>query len=137
MSIHQENAMNDTPSSSTQFNTLAQNAMAKADEAIVHGRKVADGALDTLQDKASDLVGVAPSTLSRVAAQVDEMTRRGVEMARAARESAREQAAQASDRTVSYIQEEPVKAVLIAAAAGAGIAALVAMLSRGKRANQR
>lgn len=125
--------MNDTQTTlPNTFDTIAQQATSKADAAIDSARKAADGALDTLQDKASHLAAVAPGTLSRVAAQVDELTRRGIDRAKEASDTARERAALAGDRTVSYIKNEPVKAVLIAAAAGAGIAALIGLIARSK-----
>lgn len=112
------------------YDAMAQSATDKADAMIASTRRAADDALDSLQDKANNLASVAPSTLSRVAAQVDELTRNGVERAKAATDLAREQATRAGDRTVSYIKDEPVKAVLIAALAGAGIAALIGLLNR-------
>jgi ElaB/YqjD/DUF883 family membrane-anchored ribosome-binding protein len=42
----------------------------------------------------------------------------------------RDQAQRASDGTVSYIRDEPVKAVLIAAAAGAIVVALMGLLRK-------
>lgn len=128
--------MNDfnTPASNPgHFDDLAQKATDKADQAIGQARKAADGALDTLQDKASHLAAVAPGTLSRVAAQVDELTRRGIERAKTATDTAKDQAARAGDRTVTYIRDEPVRSVLVAAAAGAAIAMLIGIVSRTRR----
>lgn len=124
--------MNDTTLAPTAYDTLAQKATDRAEDAIGSARKAADSALDSLQDKASHLATVAPGTLSKVAAQIDELTNRGVERAKAASATAREQAARAGDRTVSYIKDEPVKSVLIAAAAGAAIAALIGLVARTK-----
>lgn len=118
---------------SASYDKLAQKATDKADDLIGTARKAADGALDSLQDKASQLAAVAPGTLSRVAAQIDDLTRRGMERAQTATETARDQASRAGDRTVGYIRDEPVKSVLIAAAAGAAIAALIGMVSRTRR----
>jgi len=44
----------------------------------------------------------------------------------------RDRAHRASDHTVGYIRDEPVKAILIAVAAGAAIAALASLLSRSR-----
>lgn len=125
--------MNDAQLNPTAYDAMAQKATEQADQAIGSARKAADGALDTLQEKASHLAAVAPGTLSRVAAQIDEMTRRGMDRARSATETARDQAARAGDRTAGYIRDEPLKSVLIAAAAGAGIAALIGLLARSPR----
>jgi ElaB/YqjD/DUF883 family membrane-anchored ribosome-binding protein len=124
--------MNDTTLAPSTYDNLAHKATDRAEEAIGTARKAADGALDSLQDKASHLAAVAPGTLSKVAAQIDELTQRSMERARSATVNAREQASRASDRTVSYIKDEPVKSVLIAAAAGAAIAALIGLVARTK-----
>jgi ElaB/YqjD/DUF883 family membrane-anchored ribosome-binding protein len=42
----------------------------------------------------------------------------------------KDKVAQAGDRSVGYIRDEPVKSVLIAAAAGAALAALIGWASR-------
>jgi ElaB/YqjD/DUF883 family membrane-anchored ribosome-binding protein len=124
--------MNDSQIAPTSYDTLAHKATDKADEAIGNARKAADGALDSLQEKATHMAAMAPSTLSRVAAQIDELTRRGIDRAKTASDTAKDQAARAGDRTVGYIRDEPVKSVLIAAAAGAAIAALIGLVARSK-----
>jgi ElaB/YqjD/DUF883 family membrane-anchored ribosome-binding protein len=58
------------------------------------------------------------------------LAREGIAKARQASQALRERASHASEATVSYIQHEPVKAVLIAAAVGAAGAALVGWLNR-------
>ncbi len=125
--------MNHTPIYPDLVDTIAHRAADKADAAIGSMRQVTDTALDTLQDKADQLAGVAPGTLSRIAAQSDELTRRSIERAREASEVAKDQAARAGDRTVGYIRDEPVKSVLIAVAAGAAIAALIGALARTRQ----
>ncbi len=44
----------------------------------------------------------------------------------------RKQAHQASDRTVDYIRDDPIKAMLIAAATGAALMALVNLVSHSR-----
>lgn len=51
---------------------------------------------------------------------------------RARSDQLREKAVRASDRTVEYIKDEPFKAVLIAAATGAALMALVTLVSRSR-----
>jgi ElaB/YqjD/DUF883 family membrane-anchored ribosome-binding protein len=55
---------------------------------------------------------------------------RGVAAARDGSHKLLDRAQQASDRTVTYIKGEPVKAMLMAAAAGAALTALLALLTR-------
>lgn len=125
----------DTPSHS--LDKLAHAAADKADAAIGSARNTADAALDSLQDKAERLAAAAPGTFSRVAAQIDDLTRRGIDGARAAADTARTQASRAGDRTVAYIKDEPVKSVLIAAAAGAALVALCGLMKRSASVDRR
>jgi ElaB/YqjD/DUF883 family membrane-anchored ribosome-binding protein len=44
----------------------------------------------------------------------------------------RDTARQASDRTVGYIRDEPVRSMLVAAATGAALMALVSLMARSR-----
>ena len=100
---------------------------------IRSARKTTDDALDSLEERLTDLHQAAPAALGRAAAQVEGLARRGVQRARDATSQAQDKLAYASDRTVSYIRDEPVKSVLIAAATGVGIAYLVSCLTASGR----
>jgi len=77
----------------------------------------AGAAIQTTQRVANDAVGSLSHTLQTAQHQV------------------RDSAHLASDKTVAYIREEPVKSMLIAAAAGAALMALARAISqpRGSR----
>jgi ElaB/YqjD/DUF883 family membrane-anchored ribosome-binding protein len=105
----------------------------RADEALKSARRAATGAIDSLHDKVEQMNETVPGALSRAAARVDEITRRGIEQARDTSQHMRDQVTRAGDRTVGYIKDEPLKSVLIAAATGAAVAALVTMLARSRR----
>ena len=77
----------------------------------------------TLSDAVTSTVAQAGPALGRLASQAEDMARRGVE-------SVRHQTQLASDSTRGYIRDEPVKSVLIAAAVGAGLMALVTLAGR-------
>jgi ElaB/YqjD/DUF883 family membrane-anchored ribosome-binding protein len=79
----------------------------------------AEAALDTSHTAASQALG----SLGRA---VD----KGVERARETGHQVRESAARASAGAVNYIHHDPVKSVLIAAATGAALMALVSLLTR-------
>jgi len=68
--------------------------------------------------------------LARAGEQASELAQRGVDAVRERSLQVRDQALRASDNTVNYIRDEPVKAVLIAAAAGAVLMALIGLLRR-------
>lgn len=74
-----------------------------------------------------------PDAFSRAAAQVEQLTRNGLDRARNVSQNVKEKALQAGDSTVGYIKDEPVKAVLIAAAAGAALALLLRALGSNSR----
>ena len=89
-------------------------------------------AADTLTDGLHEAGNIASSAFSRAAAQMEELTRRGMDRAKEVSTQARDQANRAGDRAVGYIQEEPVKSVLIAVAAGAAVAMLAAWFARSR-----
>ncbi|MGM9488506.1 hypothetical protein [Ideonella sp. YS5] len=89
-------------------------------------------AADALTDGLHEAGNIASSAFSRAAAQMEEITRRGMDRAREASTQVRDQANRAGDRAVGYIQEEPVKSVLIAVAAGAAVAMLAAWFARSR-----
>lgn len=123
------------PTLSPAVNTLgdlADQAAAKTDSAIQSTKKVANDTLDSLQAGVDDLRQAAPAALSRAAAQVEELTRRGIERARETSAQVKDQMVRVGDRGVGYVRDEPVKSVLIAAAAGAALAGLVAWLGRSR-----
>lgn len=71
-----------------------------------------------------------PPLLAQAADKASALAQRGLDAVRERSQDLRSSALRASDRTVEYIQAEPVKAVLIAAAAGAALMALVGLLAR-------
>jgi ElaB/YqjD/DUF883 family membrane-anchored ribosome-binding protein len=66
----------------------------------------------------------------RAAEQTLGAAQRGVAAMRSGTQHVRDSAQHASDSTVGYIREEPVKAMLIAAAAGAALMALAGLMAR-------
>ncbi len=98
--------------------------------AIENTRDLVNNGLDTLESGIEKLREAAPSVLSRAAAQVEDITRRSMERARETTTQVKHQMVKAGDRSVDYIRDEPVKSVLMAAAAGAAMVALIGWLSR-------
>ncbi|MFO1327355.1 MAG: hypothetical protein U1F56_08345 [Rubrivivax sp.] len=111
---------------------LSRAAARQADQAIDATRRAAADALDALQSGVDQLRSDAPGAFSRAAAQVETMARRGIERARETGLQVKDGAVRAGDRSVGYIRDEPVKSMLIAAAAGAAAAALIGWLWRSK-----
>ena len=67
---------------------------------------------------------------ANVARQAEDLTQRGVDAVRAGGEQLREKAQTLSDSTVGYIKDEPIKSMLIAAATGAALMAMLSLISR-------
>ena len=71
--------------------------------------------------------------LDRLGAGAQALTDRSLDAVRGGSQQLRERALHASDATVARIRNEPIKSVLIAAAGGAALMALVSLLSRSSR----
>jgi len=109
-----------------QATNLADRAANKADSAIKSTQRVTNNALESLAGGVQSLREQAAPAVNRVG----EVAQQAVNTVRDTSQQIREQALLASDRTVSYIKDEPIKAVLIAAATGAGLMVLLSLLTR-------
>lgn len=81
------------------------------------------------------MLNVTPTTsdaVDAVAHKTADLTHEVVERARQTSLSMRNQAHRVGERTAAYVQDEPMKAVLIAAASGALIAAAAGWLLRSR-----
>ncbi len=87
---------------------------------------------NNLADQAAHLVQGASNQASALAQQAGDLTQHGLDAVRDSSRQLRDKAQRASDVTVRYIQDEPVKAMLIAAATGAALMALVSLISHGR-----
>jgi len=113
--------------------SLADQAAQNADSAISSSKRVANEALDTLSDKVQDVKDQAAPVLNRVASKAEELARRSADVMRDSSAQIKERAQRASYATVGYIKDEPVKSMLIAAATGAALMALISMMNRSGR----
>lgn len=114
-------------------NNLADRAATSADHAIRSTQYAVNGALDTLAANVQDLRHQAAPLLERATGQANALVHRGADSVRATSQQLRAVARQTSDDTKGYIRDEPVKAVLIAAATGAVLMALLNLLGHSRR----
>ncbi len=121
-----------TPQVDVHGNGLADQAADSADQAIRSTQRVANATLDRMAGSVQDLRQQAAPLLNRVTAQAGELAQRGVDAVRDTSQQLRDKAVRASDGTVNYIRDEPVKAMLIAAATGAALMALIGLMSRNR-----
>ena len=111
-------------------NLLVDHAAQAADSAIKSTQRLANDTLDSIADSVQDARRETAPLLNRATEQASAIAQRSVDALRDGSQSLRDSATRATDSTVLYIKEEPVKAMLIAAATGAALMALVGMLSR-------
>ena len=117
--------------SSTQSAANAPDATTPlVDQAMQSTQRVADQALDKLSSTAQDLRSQVSPLLERAGEKASALTQRGMDAVRDRSLQVRDHALRASDNTLNYIKDEPVKAVLIAAAAGAALTILLGLLRK-------
>lgn len=121
-----------TNSLTGQSNALTDRAAQSADSAIKSTQSVANDAFDSLSGTVKDIRDQAAPMVNRAAEQASALAHRGADAVRESSRQLRERAAQASDTTVSYIKDEPVKSILIAAATGAALMGLVSLMGRSR-----
>jgi len=121
-----------TRSFAEQGQDVADQAASKTQSAIRSTQRAADNALDKLSTTVDEARDQAAPLINRVSAQAEAAARRGMDAVRDTSQQLRERALCASDSAVGYVKDEPVKAMLIAAATGALLMGLVAMLSRSR-----
>ena len=112
-------------------NHIADQASRTADQAIDATRNMVGQKMDGMADTVKSMHDQTAPLLDRAS----EVAKRGVNAARERSNELMSKATQASDTTVNYIKDEPVKAMLIAAATGAALMALMSVMSRGGRNN--
>ena len=111
-------------------NAVVDQAANVADHAIRSTQQVANNTLDGMAEGVQDLRHQATPLLNRAAEQANALAQRGAEAVRETSQQLRDKAQQASDSTVTYIRDEPVKSMLIAAATGAALMGLLGLMSR-------
>ena len=112
---------------------IADRTAESATSAIRSTQGVANEAFDRLSDKVEDVRNQAGPLLNRLTTQAEMAARRSADVVRDTSAQLREKAVRASDTTVGYIRDEPIKAMLIAAATGAALMALIGLLGRSRR----
>jgi ElaB/YqjD/DUF883 family membrane-anchored ribosome-binding protein len=123
---------NTTKPPAQQSQDMADSAAGSAQAAIRSTQRASDQALDRLSDKVEDVRSQAAPLLNKVTSQAEAAARRGMEAVRDTSQQLRERALHASDMTVSYVKDEPIKAMLIAAATGALLMGIISMLGRSR-----
>ncbi len=112
---------------------FADQAADTANSAIRSTQTVANAAFDRLSDKVDSARDQAVPLINRLSSQAEAAARRSADMVKETSAQLRQKAHQAQETTVGYIKDEPVKAMLIAAATGAALMALISLATRSSR----
>ncbi|MBZ8140921.1 hypothetical protein CLD22_13545 [Rubrivivax gelatinosus] len=110
---------------------------ARTDAAWADGRRFVDQARQSLHDGLDETRERAPELLGRAKATVEDFARRRWDGAREVGIDMRHRVDAAGERTAGYIKDEPLKSVLVAAAAGAVVALLIGAFASRSRRNRR
>lgn len=121
------------PSAEDQANAATDRAAEAVDHAVSTSRRVANEALDHVETALHSARANVQPAISRIANQAETLARRGMDAMRDTASTARERAHTMGDATARYVREEPVKAVLIAAATGAALMALLSLVNSARR----
>ncbi|KQU71218.1 MULTISPECIES: DUF883 family protein [unclassified Rhizobacter] len=125
-----------TDNLSTQASDTVNRLADTADSAVKSTRRVANTALDSAESAIGEARDTAEPTIARLAGQAEALAKRGVDAVKDTASQVRERAASVGDATVRYVRDEPVKSVLIAAATGAALMGLLALIQSARRNNQ-
>lgn len=100
--------------------------------ALSRAAQSTDGAIKSTQNAAHQAVDSLSNSAHGLQADAVAASHRGVDALREQSQHLRERALLVRDDTLNYIKVEPVKAMLMAAATGAALMALVGMLTRSR-----
>ena len=117
---------------------LTQSANHLADQASRTVDHAIDATKTSIHQKiegASDAVKSMQEQAAPLLDRASEVAKRGVNAARDTSNELISKASRASESTVGYIKDEPVKSMLIAAATGAALMGLLSVMSRSGRHN--
>jgi ElaB/YqjD/DUF883 family membrane-anchored ribosome-binding protein len=109
---------------------LADDARQTASDAIDSTRAYAQNAVNAAGEKVRDFRRDNEPAVEQLAARVQQAVQRGLDAASTTSARAQRRLEAAADVTGKYISDQPMRSVLVAAAAGAAITALIVLASR-------
>lgn len=110
---------------------VGDDLMDSAGDALDQGRDYANESIGRVSEKVRDLRRDIEPTIDHLRYRARRAARRGMDAAADARERTKETVNHYADVTGQYVSDQPVRSILIAAAAGAVLTALV-IAARGR-----
>ncbi len=120
------------PAADTAKDLVDQSARA-AHATVGQTRRAANHAIDSASDAMADASAATTQSLQRALDQSQQFGRHTLEAVRDGSQQLRLKAQRATEVSADYIRHEPVKSVLMAAAAGAALVALGSVFTRARR----
>jgi ElaB/YqjD/DUF883 family membrane-anchored ribosome-binding protein len=121
-----------TPSHTEHGTGFADAVARSAERAVQSTQRGANEALDSLSSAVEDARRKSGPMLDEAGDRIASLADQGAEALRGTTHAVRERARHASDATLDYIRNEPLKAVLIAAATGAVLMALISLMRNSR-----
>ncbi len=115
---------------------LTDKVIQGTDNAIRASRRAADDTLDQVADGVDSVRAQAAPHIDRLSGEAADLARRGMKNVRERADQLRTSGLRTWDDSLDYVKDEPVKAVLIAAATGALIVAILSLLTRSGNARR-
>lgn len=112
---------------------IAGNLAGTADRALNSAQQSMDRTFDNAKQGVNDLRDRAESAATKIGARAGELADRGMATARDAANSAKGLYNHYSEATCSYVAEKPMRSLLISAAVGAAVTALVMAALQNRR----
>ena len=114
----------------TQSKETVDLAAAKARDALDSTRTAADRTIDKAADKVDDVKAGTAEAIDKASGTANAVASKAKDQLDKVKSQVRAQTANLSDQVADYTAAEPVKAMLIAAAAGAVLMAVLSMMVR-------
>jgi ElaB/YqjD/DUF883 family membrane-anchored ribosome-binding protein len=111
--------------------TLTHEAVQAAEHSMRSMQRTTQQGLDRMADELDDARAQTNSAIKQLTREAESLRHRGMDAVRDGSHQLREKSVHMRDATTTYIQHEPVKSMLMAAAVGAALMGLVALFSRG------
>lgn len=113
--------------------STASKAADTLQDGVYGAQRLAYTVIDAVAEKVASTQSNLPPAVEKVTDQAHKLMQQGREMVQGSAQLARDKAVDLSDQVVSYTKDEPVKAMLMAAAAGAVLIRMLSMVTRSRR----
>lgn len=121
-------AFKNSPSKLDDGRQISEDVLQTAQDAVETTRNLAHDTVERASDKVRGLRRDIDPAIDQLASKAERLVRNGLQAVTHTGETAQKTLSKYADATGRYVADQPVKSVLIAAATGAAVAALVMAL---------